>query len=202
MTRSTYHHGDLRRALIDATADLIDEQGPGGFSLREVARRAEVSPAAPSHHFGDARGLLTAVAVEGFERMLEAMERIDADDPYDRLVEHARSYVDLAFRAPGHMAVMFRHDLIDTSDPTYRTIAPRTFDLVSQAVADAVGTTSDVDVEAATKTVWATCHGIAHLYSGPHSRSSRSLEANPDVDHLVRHAASIVYRGMRPAVET
>ena len=62
-----YHHGALRQALIDATEALLAEKGADGFSLREVARRAGVSAAAPAHHFGDASGLLTAVATLGFE---------------------------------------------------------------------------------------------------------------------------------------
>ena len=56
---SEYHHGDLPAALRAAAVDLIQERGPAKFSLREVARRAGVSYAAPSHHFGDARGLLS-----------------------------------------------------------------------------------------------------------------------------------------------
>ena len=62
-----YHHGDLRRALLDAALAEIAEGGPGQVSLRELARPVGVSHAAPRHHFGDKRGLLTAVAVEGFE---------------------------------------------------------------------------------------------------------------------------------------
>jgi AcrR family transcriptional regulator len=61
-----YHHGDLPNALRAAAVDVIAESGIGGFSLREVARRAGVSHNAPAHHFGDMTGLLTSLAVEGF----------------------------------------------------------------------------------------------------------------------------------------
>ena len=64
--RKTYHHGDLRRQLIAAAERIIVERGVEGFTLREVARRVGVSPAAPSHHFKDAKGLLTEVALLGF----------------------------------------------------------------------------------------------------------------------------------------
>ena len=68
--RSRYHHGDLRAALIEAGAAILAERGIEGFSLRECARRAAVSPAAPAHHFGDSRGLLTAIAARStFWRM-------------------------------------------------------------------------------------------------------------------------------------
>ncbi|MFC7657596.1 TetR/AcrR family transcriptional regulator [Pseudonocardia benzenivorans] len=66
MTDRPYHHGNLRRALLDASAQLVGERGPAALSLREVARRAGVSHAAPAHHFTDRRGLLTALAAEGW----------------------------------------------------------------------------------------------------------------------------------------
>ena len=86
----TYHHGDLRHALIEATESLLAEKGPEGFSLREVARRAGVSAAAPAHHFGDASGLLTAVATVGFDGLAAALREGEARggrDPRRRLRE-------------------------------------------------------------------------------------------------------------------
>ena len=71
--RSTYHHGDLRAALLRAGEEQLARSGVAGFSLREVASRVGVSHAAPAHHFGDAQGLLAALAAEGFRRFLAAM---------------------------------------------------------------------------------------------------------------------------------
>src|SRR5689334_3926996 len=71
LTVSSYHHGDLRRALIDGALEAIAENGVAALSLRDVARRAGVSHAAPAHHFGDKQGLLTAIAIEGFEGLYE-----------------------------------------------------------------------------------------------------------------------------------
>jgi AcrR family transcriptional regulator len=73
-----YHHGDLRQALIDATEQILTERGMEGFSMREAARRAGVSPAAPAHHFGDARGLLTAVAIGAFLDLQHALRAANA----------------------------------------------------------------------------------------------------------------------------
>jgi AcrR family transcriptional regulator len=64
-----YHHGDLRRALLEAAVQAIAEVGPAAVSLRDLARRVGVSHAAPAHHFGDKAGLLTAVAADGFRRL-------------------------------------------------------------------------------------------------------------------------------------
>ena len=91
-----YHHGALREALIDATESLLAEKGPESFSLREVARRAGVSPAAPAHHFGDASGLLTVVATLGFEGLAAALREAEARggrDPRARLREQGAAYV-------------------------------------------------------------------------------------------------------------
>src|SRR3954451_6173243 len=66
LTVSSYHHGNLRRVLLDTALEAIATDGVAALSLRDVARRAGVSHAAPAHHFGDKRGLLTAIAIEGF----------------------------------------------------------------------------------------------------------------------------------------
>ena len=81
-----YHHGDLRRTLLDTALDAVAEHGPAALSLRDVARRAGVSHAAPAHHFGDKTGLLTALAAEGWSGLADALE--DLEDEYD---EHGGS---------------------------------------------------------------------------------------------------------------
>ena len=63
---SSYHHGNLRRVLLDGALEAIAENGVAAMSLRDVARRAGVSHSAPAHHFGDKAGVLTAIAIEGF----------------------------------------------------------------------------------------------------------------------------------------
>ena len=111
MPRAPYHHGALREALIEATESLLAERGPDGFSLREVARRAGVSPAAPAHHFGDAAGLLTAVATLGFAGLTEALERghaLGGGDPRAALRGQGMEYVAFALRHPGRFRLMFR----------------------------------------------------------------------------------------------
>src|SRR6186713_342124 len=74
-----YHHGDLPRALLEAAVEAIAEVGPAAVSLRDLARRAGVSHAAPAHHFGDKAGLLTALAIEGFELLTAELTRAGSD---------------------------------------------------------------------------------------------------------------------------
>jgi len=72
--RGKYHHGDLRRALLDAALELVNELGPSGITLREAARRAGVTHAAPYRHFADKGALLAAVAEQGFVQLLAAID--------------------------------------------------------------------------------------------------------------------------------
>src|SRR3982751_1093477 len=115
--RDAYHHGALRESLIEAAEAVLAERGVEGFSLREVARRSGVSPAAPAHHFGDANGLLTAVATLAFEGLTEALQAGNArggDDPVARLREQGVGYVSFALRYPGRFGLMFRTGLDKT----------------------------------------------------------------------------------------
>jgi AcrR family transcriptional regulator len=103
MTGDTYHHGNLRAAILDEATRIIETDGIDKLTLREVARRVDVSHAAPAHHFGDRRGLLTAVAARGFGLLTAALESAGAD-----FLEVAVAYVRFAtLEHPGHYAVMF-----------------------------------------------------------------------------------------------
>ena len=113
-SRDAYHHGALREALIEAAEAVLAERGLEGFSLREVARRSGVSPAAPAHHFGDASGLLMAVATLAFDGLTAALEAGNArggDDPVACLREQGVGYVGFALRYPGRFGLMFRKNL-------------------------------------------------------------------------------------------
>ncbi|SED45761.1 transcriptional regulator, TetR family [Streptomyces sp. 2131.1] len=106
-----YHHGDLRRAVLTAALDVIRTEGPAALSLRDLARRAGVSHAAPAHHFKDRTGLLTAVAAEGYALFADTLAA--APD----LRERGVAYVRFATTHPAHFQVMFQPDLYRTDDP-------------------------------------------------------------------------------------
>ena len=115
--RDSYHHGDLRAALITAADEIITEKGIEGFSLRATAQKAGVSPAAPAHHFDSARGLLTEVAILAYER---AGRYIDTTGRSQNAVTDVRAlmlaFVKFAIDFPGHFRLMFRKDLIDRNN--------------------------------------------------------------------------------------
>src|SRR5205809_439421 len=112
--RASYHHGDLRRTLIDASLALVEEEGIGALSLREVARKAGVTHNAPYHHFPDRGALLAAIAEEGFGRLAQETAAARAavpDDPLARLTACGQAYVRFAIASPAHFRVMFRPEL-------------------------------------------------------------------------------------------
>jgi AcrR family transcriptional regulator len=170
-SRTSYHHGALRQALIDATESLLAERGLEGFSLREVARRSGVSPAAPAHHFGDAQGLLTAVATLGFVGLAEALQAGNARggaEPVSRLREQGVGYVGYAMRYPGRFRLMFGP--CDRDDEALRLSAQAAFHVLEDGVRDLFGVPRgeplDSSQAAALMGIWSGVHGFAHLAIG------------------------------------
>ena len=105
-----YHHGDLRRVLIDAALQLVEEGGPEAVSVREAARRAGVSPGAPFRHFPSRSALMTAVAEDAQRRFRDeidaALARAPADDPLQQLRCFGRAYLRWAMRNPAHFEII------------------------------------------------------------------------------------------------
>lgn len=166
--RSTYHHGDLRAALIQAADEIIAEGGIEAFSLRAAAQRAGVSPAAPAHHFGSAKGLLTEVALLAFERVGRYIEEAGhSDDVVADMRALGLAFVTFAVDHPGHFRLMFRNDLVNRSDPRYPEMSIKPGMRLALAVAAYHGK-SEMDLNrfedaADTFCALSTLHGLAHL---------------------------------------
>ncbi|MBA3270121.1 MAG: TetR/AcrR family transcriptional regulator [Acidobacteria bacterium] len=183
--KTAYHHGALQEALVDAAAALAAEKGPTGLSLREVARRAGVSQAAPYHHFADKSGLLAAVAERGFT-LLDASQAAALDqagqDPAARLAELGAAYVRFALDRPHFFKVMFRPHLVEHRKyPLLAAVSSRTFERLVDTVrvARLAHGHDDIDPIAVAMLVWAVPHGLAMLYlDGPISAhtSARAIE--------------------------
>ena len=108
--RDSYHHGNLREALITAALALIAERGPAGFTFAEVARAAGVSAAAPYRHFRDRNALVAEIARQGFERfatILETAWNTAKPDPFAAIENCGRAYLAFARREPAAYAAMF-----------------------------------------------------------------------------------------------
>ncbi|GHD08627.1 TetR family transcriptional regulator [Halioglobus japonicus] len=108
MTEKTrYHHGDLRRSLLDAAAELLREEGEAGLSMRQLAARVGVSRTAPYHHFKDKQELLCAIAEEGFRRYIEVLSLDAGNLSEQRLQRFVREYLDFALDNVEYYDLMF-----------------------------------------------------------------------------------------------
>jgi AcrR family transcriptional regulator len=160
--RRPYHHGNLRRALLDGAIEVIGEAGPGAISLRDLARRVGVSHAAPAHHFADKRGLLTAVAAEGYRLFAAALR-----DEYERsgsFRELGVAYVRFAVEHRPYFDVMFRPDLYRTEDPELAEARKEASALLYTHVGRLSGGDPGFDTLRAGVAAWSLVHGLATLY--------------------------------------
>lgn len=196
-TEARYHHGALREALLLAAEELIAERGAEGFSLRETARRAGVSPSAPAHHFGDARGLLTALAGRAFALFADALEAADrgaGGARSARVKAQGLAYVRFALAHPGLFELMWRRDMIDPGDEDYRGESRRAFGMLQSAIEGRAARPVARDLTAppdpATMASWSIVHGYAMLALGgamgrDDKAHARALALLPRVlDHL------------------
>jgi len=164
-----YHHGDLRRALVDAARRILENEGPSALSLRAVAREAGVSPAAPYHHFKDKGELLDAVAHVGWDALGEAMTaaKAKAADVGALMTEIGVAYVLFAQQHPALYRVMYdcsrdKDSLpegMELGEDRPHCLVPGSF----RKMADPAIT--DHDVELATIAAWCAAHGLAELSS-------------------------------------
>lgn len=160
---------ELRRTILDASVEMVAEEGVRALSFRAVARKAGVSHQAPYHIFGNHRGILEAIAREGFSNLTKAMrEGADARGPdaLDALVGSGLAYVEYAWNNLGHFRVMFQESLVATRDPenpleealethgTLRDLAAEAFD---------AGYGRGLDPEAMALVCWSCVHGLASL---------------------------------------
>lgn len=184
----SYHHGDLRRAILDAAVAAIPETGPAGLSLRDLARRAGVSHAAPAHHFGGKAGLLTAVAIEGYEVL--ASELSAAQDSTGDFLEVGVAYVRFAHEHRAYFEVMFRPDLYHPEDPDLRAAKQRAGTVLYAGAGQIAAELRGADVQLAGVAAWSLVHGFASLWL----TGSLPAELGDDPEAAARAVAGLLFR--------
>ncbi|MDI1462956.1 TetR/AcrR family transcriptional regulator [Catellatospora sp. KI3] len=184
MRAIAYHHGDLRRTILSAAVDAITESGVDGWSLRELARRAGVSHAAPAHHFGDRTGLLTAVAAEGYQLLADALQAAEPG-----FLEAGLAYIGFATEHPAHFTVMFQPALYRPDDDAVTDARERAGALLRAGAQAVAGERSDAESTALAG--WSIAHGFASLWLAralpAHTRADAVAAARPVLRRLVEH---------------
>jgi AcrR family transcriptional regulator len=163
-----YHHGALRTALLEAAEAILDRDGIASLTLRAAARGAGVSHAAPTHHFADLTGLLTALAASGFIRFrahLQAEVEAAGPDRRARLIALGRGYVGFARTCPGLFQLMFRSERLDWSSPALSTAGEAAFALLTQDQPEADHPSDSHGFESLVVAMsrWSLVHGLSSL---------------------------------------
>lgn len=167
--RETYHHGDLQRALIDAAVELISESDVKSLSLRQIAKKAGVSHAAPYRHFEDKEALLAVVAEEGFRDFTGYLKRAvatAADSPTQQLIASGQAYLQFALERSAHYQVMFGEFSISNSGyEPLKAASDQSFEVLVKIMMDGQqqGEFQPGNARLMALCAWTQVHGLAML---------------------------------------
>jgi AcrR family transcriptional regulator len=184
MAVMAYHHGDLKTVILQHAATLVAERGADGISLRELARTAGVSHAAPAHHFTDRRGLFTALATEGYRLLADALTGVRG-----QFIDAAKAYVRFALDHPGHYAVMFDKSLYDDTDPDLVAAASAAGAELNRGVGTLTDAKAKADPSGAALAAWSLVHGFSLLWLND------AIDTDGDPVATVERLGSILFDG-------
>jgi AcrR family transcriptional regulator len=193
--RRSYHHGNLREALISAALDLISKKGPAGFTFADAARAAGVSPAAPYRHFRDRDALMADVALRGFEGFAETLTRAwDEGKPTPRAAFErvGQAYLGFARKEPALFSAMFESGLSVAEYPDLREAGDRAFAVLREACEALCATLPKERRPPALMMalhIWSLSHGIAALFA----RGDAARRTIPMTPEELLEAATLIY---------
>ena len=197
--RQSYHHGNLREALVDAALRLIAEKGATGFTFAEAARAAGVSPAAPYRHFADRDALIAEIALRGYKLFQQQLERAwnNGDpDPTTAFKAVGRAYLDFARSEPALYTAMFESGVAYNATAELQRASDAAFETLRTATEAVISTLPKEErppVARMNYHIWALSHGIADLFArGDGNR--RRLPMEPE--DLLEAAALIYLKGL------
>jgi AcrR family transcriptional regulator len=189
----SYHHGDLRDAVLRRAVEVIAQEGPHHFSLRSLAVDLGVSHTAPRHHFGDRQGVLNAIAADGFAGLAESLDAASRDG--GTFLDQGVAYVTYAVAHPAHFQVMFTPSLLNEDDAPLAAARAAVFAQLRSGVDSMQGASDIEDAGAAVVAAWALVHGIATLgLTGNLDASTlRALFVDDDLAAITRRSAALLY---------
>ncbi|MBL1081726.1 TetR/AcrR family transcriptional regulator [Streptomyces actinomycinicus] len=191
-----YHHGDLRTALLKSAERTLREKGVGALSLRELARAAGVSHAAPGRHFKDKQALLDALALDGYERLNQALTAATREPGRtfeERMTALARAYLGFAVENPELLELMFARKHDPDSSAQLASAVDRSLGSFTGMITQAQerGEIVPGDPERITTVAAASLHGLAALIAGCALDAEEALAGLDEHVHLLLH-------GLRP----
>ncbi|MCG6121581.1 MAG: TetR/AcrR family transcriptional regulator [Microvirga sp.] len=193
-TRRGYHHGDLRAHLIATVTDLVETQGPEGFSISEAARRASVSSAAPYKHFRDRDEILRAVATKAMEDLRDDMTAAASRYPEGSLEAVAaigEAYVRFARTRPGVFRLAFGLTEGHEQDRCLMDTGHSCFAVVVNAVAACTDSAPDSErVQSASYFLWCFVHG--HSFLTIDGKNDAATQPEADWGFLMSVAGAIL----------
>ena len=196
---TSYHHGNLRQVLLDTARELSAEVGIDGFTLRELARRAGVSHAAPYNHFKDKAALVEALSVDAFTHLAAALRvaTVSQRKPQKALEAVGLAYVRFALEHPNEFRFIFRQDLRSNApDDPINKAGERAFAVLLETVhtCKAAGLLADRDPQLLALTAWSATHGLAMLLvNGPRTNLADDL---PELERLARGVIQTLQDGL------
>lgn len=176
LANAPYHHGDLRRNLLEVALRILEREGEAGLGLRDLARVVGVSPAAPYRHFDSRAALLEALAVIGFQRFSAAMESVPQSNPDNLLEAMGKTYVLFALDNANLFRLMFSPQLKRDGRPGLKMAADAAFDTLRRVT----GGDSKAGRIAALA-AWARVHGLAVLLLD----GQIAIQAGQDTEALI-----------------
>jgi AcrR family transcriptional regulator len=198
MAKRGYHHGDLRRALIEAALALIEEKGPQGFTLSEAAKEAGVTPAAVYRHFGGREDLIAEIARQGYEIFADLMEHAYKGGKPTALAAFeatGRAYLAFARKFPGHYMAMFESGVSINANPDLALAARRASDVLERAANEL---SKHIPVEKRPPAsmfsahIWAMSHGVVELFA----RGAPGRKSPFPPEDLLESGIGIYLRGL------
>ncbi|QVQ50037.1 TetR/AcrR family transcriptional regulator [Spiractinospora alimapuensis] len=198
--KRNYHYGNLRAAVLERAARVIEERGPDGFSLRSLAADLGVSHTAPRHHFGSRTGVFTALATEGHNGLAARVR--ESREQGGGFLEAGVAYVQYAVEHPAHFHVMFAPTLLDSSDPELAEAKRASFQELQAGATSTLARENTDDAPAVALAGWAIAHGIATLALSGNLDSSgiRTMFAEQDLASITRRSAGQLFSS-RPSPE-
>jgi AcrR family transcriptional regulator len=195
--KTSYHHGDLRAALLTSAVGILNEEGIEQLTMRSLSQRAGVSRSAPYRHFESKAALLAAVAEEGFRSLTACLRTAEGNGPGDELLQFREmgvAYVRFATDHPGHYRLMFgEHAIEKAPDSTLQEAAEESFDVLTTAIEKcqaAEKVSQEKSARALAQVTWATMHGLAALLM------NGQIEPPETVENLTRFTTQTLGDGL------